>query len=216
MTTRGNRGLFSSLGRLCVVSKLFAHLASGIIARYVERHGRMSGSATAGYEFRPPTTVKMMTIAPALRRRELTFTSLDEVVADAQALVAARETKMLGNWPLEKLLAHLAIAINGSIDGISARAPWFVRLLGRLGKHRILSKPMRAGVKLPRQVEPDFYPDVASRQAALGELQAAVARTKSERMAAAHPILGKLTHDEWTQLHLRHAELHLSFALPLR
>lgn len=148
------------------------------------------------------------------RRRELTFTSLDEIVADAQELVAAPETKMLGHWPLEKLLAHLAIAINGSIDGISAKAPWPLKLIGRLWKRRILTKPMWPGLKLPRQIERDYYPDAASPQAALGELQAAVARTKNEPMTASHPILGKLTHEEWTQLHLRHAELHLSFAVP--
>ena len=153
-----------------------------------------------------------MTNASSPQRRELHFTSLDEIVADAQQLVAAPETEMLGNWPLEKLLGHLAIAINGSIDGITARTPWFLRLLGRLGKRRILSKPMRAGLKLPRRVERDFYPDTASPQATLAELQAAVVRTKSEPMTASHPMLGKLTHDEWTQLHLRHAELHLSFA----
>lgn len=157
-----------------------------------------------------------MTNASAPRRRELTFTSLDEIIADAQALVAAPQTTMLGNWPVEKLLKHLAIAINGSVDGISVRAPWFVRFVGRLWKRRILTKPMRAGFKLPHRVEPDFYPDVASPQAALGDLKAAVARTRTERMTAAHPVLGKLSHDEWTQLHLRHAELHLSFAMPVR
>jgi hypothetical protein len=31
-------------------------------------------------------------------------------------------------------------------------------------------------------------------------------------MTARHPVLGKLTHDQWKQIHLRHAELHLSFA----
>ena len=156
-----------------------------------------------------------MTSGSTPGRRELAFTSLDDIVADAQHLVAAPQIQMLGNWPLEKLLAHLAIAINGSFDGISAQAPLLVRLFGRLFKRRILTKQMRAGLKLPRRVETDFYPDVASPQAALGDLQAAVARTKNERMTAAHPILGKLTHDEWTQLHLRHAELHLSFAVPV-
>jgi hypothetical protein len=33
-------------------------------------------------------------------RRELVFRSLDEVVADAETLVASPNTKMLGNWPL--------------------------------------------------------------------------------------------------------------------
>jgi len=49
---------------------------------------------------------------------------------------------------------------------------------------------------------------------AFDDLRQSVARTKSERMEAAHPAFGKMNHDEWTKLHLRHAEMHLSFAIP--
>lgn len=143
----------------------------------------------------------------------LRFHSLEEMVADAERLVASSGTTMLGNWPLEKLLMHLATAVNGSIDGISARAPWFVRIAGPLIKRRILAKGMSPGFRLPEKAEPDFFPAAPSPQAALDALRAAVARTRHERMTARHPVLGKLTHDEWTRLHLRHAELHLSFAV---
>jgi hypothetical protein len=157
---------------------------------------------------------KLFVIAPLPDRRQLAFKSLDDIVADARRLVADPQTKMLGNWPLERLLAHLTIAINSSIDGISVKGPWLFRLIGPLLKRRFLTKGMRAGFKLPREAEPAFYPEVASPRAALDGLETAVARTRGERMTARHPILGKLTHDEWTQLHLRHAELHLSFAMP--
>lgn len=147
-------------------------------------------------------------------RRALRFTSLDDVVADAERLVASPDTRMLGNWPLDKLLMHLASAINHSIDGFSAQAPWFIRLAGPLIKSTMLNRQMRAGFKLPKKVEPDFFPSAASNQEALDSLRKAVARLKNERMTARHPVLGKLTHEEWTKLHLRHAELHLSFAVP--
>lgn len=147
-------------------------------------------------------------------RRTLRFESLDDVVADAEKLVASPTTKMLGNWPLERLLMHLTTAINGSIDGISARAPWIVRLAAPLFKVSILNKGMTPGFNLPKKAEPSFYPAAASPQEALEKLRAAVARTRHERMTARHPFLGALTHEEWTKLHLRHAELHLSFAVP--
>ncbi|HEX3870489.1 MAG TPA: DUF1569 domain-containing protein, partial [Pirellulales bacterium] len=51
-------------------------------------------------------------------RRDLTFASLDDVVADAETVVASPNVKMLGNWPLDRLLSHLALAVNGSVDGI--------------------------------------------------------------------------------------------------
>lgn len=48
----------------------------------------------------------------------------------------------------------------------------------------------------------------------LGALRAAVARYKQETKRSPHPALGKLTPGEWIQFHLRHAELHMSFATP--
>jgi hypothetical protein len=147
-------------------------------------------------------------------RRELHFQSLADLLADAERLVASGHTKTLGNWPLDRLLTHLATAINHSIDGISVQAPWFIRLLARFLKRRILNKKMSAGFKLPRDIEIGFFPAVGSTQEALQMLQQAIARLKNEPMTARHPALGKLTHDEWTRFHLRHAEMHLSFAIP--
>ena len=160
-----------------------------------------------------PGTARIKTKA-VQGRRALRFESLDDVVADAEKLAASPTTKMLGNWPLERLLTHLTTAINGSIDGISARAPWVVRLAAPLFKGSILNKGMTPGFNLPKKVEPSFYPAAASPQEALEKLRAAVARTHHERMTARHPFFGQLTHDEWTKLHLRHSELHLSFAVP--
>jgi hypothetical protein len=147
-------------------------------------------------------------------RRELHFTSLDEVVADAETCIDAPNTKTIGNWPLSQLISHLTGAINGSIDGIPAKAPWYIRLVAPLVKRRFLTKKLSPGFKLPKEVEGDFFPVVSSSQESLRKLQTAVARLQTEKMTADHPVFGKLTHEEWTQLHLRHAELHLSFAVP--
>ena len=147
-------------------------------------------------------------------RRHLSFRSLDEVVADADKLVTSPNTRVLGNWPLGQLLSHLTMAINQSIDGFDHQAPWFIRLLAPLFKKRFLTKTMSAGFNLPQAVEAGFFPPVSSRQQALQDMRKAVARLQSEKMTAKHPVLGKLTHDEWLQLHLRHSELHLSFAVP--
>ncbi len=69
-------------------------------------------------------------------RRELSFSNLEDIVADAERLVSSTRTRTLGNWPLTQLLE------------------------------------------------------------------------------AIHPAFGKMNHDEWTKLHLRHSEMHLSFAVP--
>lgn len=147
-------------------------------------------------------------------RRSLSFASLDEVVADAERLVASPHVTMLGNLSLGQILAHLAVPVNGAIDGIDRKAPWFIRLLGPWFKSRILSKGMPPGFKLPKGVEAEMFPAVDSAEQGLAILREAVARLKTERMNASHPILGKLSHDEWSRLHRRHAELHLSYAVP--
>lgn len=147
------------------------------------------------------------------RRRQLRFNSLEETVVEAGRLAADPNVKMLGNWPLDRLLSHLTVAVNSSIDGIPGQAPWLVRLLGPLIKGRIFRRGMSPGFRLPKKLEAVAFPADASIDEALAKLKAAVARTTTERMSARHPVFGNLTHEEWVQFHLRHAELHLSFAV---
>lgn len=147
-------------------------------------------------------------------RRELSFSTLDEIVADAERLVSATRTRTLGNWPLTQLLTHLAFTVNNSIDGFPEKAPWFIRLIGPLLKGGITTRKMSPGLNLPKNAQAISFPDAALPAAALEDLRRAVARTKSESMMADHPAFGKMNHDEWSRLHLRHSELHLSFAIP--
>lgn len=174
------------------------------------------GDATAGDEkpaVAEPANLTRIDTKTVHGRRELAFRSLDEVVADARQLVEAPNARVIGNWPLERIIMHLAAAINGSIDGISVRAPWYMRMVARLFKGRILRTKMTPGFRVPEKFEKRFYPPVESPQAALEKLSKAVARLEHERMSAVHPAFGKLSHEEWTQMHLRHSELHLSFVV---
>jgi hypothetical protein len=137
------------------------------------------------------------------------------MLADAEKLVASPQTKMLGNWPLDRLLGHLSVAIERSIDGVSFQMPWYKRLLARYFiKGRVLKQGVPAGFNLPKDREAGAYPSFASPKEALSRLRQAVARSQVEKMASRHPFFGALTHDEWTRFHLRHAEMHLSFAVP--
>ena len=147
-------------------------------------------------------------------RRELTFSSFDDLIADAEKLVSSPHTRTLGNWPLSRLLAHLAMMMNGSMDGFSFKAPWYIRAILFFIKGRFLRNRLSPGITLSKDGETVLYPPVSSPQDALEMLRRAAARTEAQRMSAPHPAFGALTHEQWVQLHLRHAELHLSFALP--
>jgi hypothetical protein len=146
-------------------------------------------------------------------RRDLNFKTFEDILADATALVASPRTKTLGNWPLDRLLAHLTMTFNCSIDGFQSKAPFFIRLIVPFFKASALKNKMSPGIQLPAKAVTDAYPAVASAEVALAELKAAIARTKTEKMEARHPAFGNMTHDEWYQLHLRHSEMHLSFAI---
>ena len=148
-------------------------------------------------------------------RRSLRYESFDELMADAERLVSTPGTQTLGNWSLGQLLAHLSAAIEMSLGDVPPpRVPWPIRIVGFFVKGRVLRKGPSPGFKLPAEAEPKVYPTVASAEEGLQRLRTSVARAKAGRMSARHPILGPLTHEEWGQLHLRHAELHLSFAVP--
>lgn len=150
-------------------------------------------------------------------RRQLRFCSFDELLADAQRLCANPDTRTLGNWPVSQLLAHVATAINASIDGIEGvevKPPFVLRLLGPLLKRRVLKRGLPSGFKLAEELEGRAYPVVGSPQEAYEMLRAAIERTKRERMTARNPVFGQLTHEEWIRFHLQHAAMHLSFAVP--
>jgi Protein of unknown function (DUF1569) len=154
-------------------------------------------------------------MSPTNTRRDVSFSHLEEVVTDAERLLSSTRTIVVGNWPLPQLLTHLAMTFNNSIDGFPTKAPIFIRLLGPLIKRSVLKAPkMKPGIKLPKATIAAAFPRANSPQAALDSLRKAIARTKHERMEARHPAFGKMTHDEWHTLHLRHCELHLSFAIP--
>lgn len=145
-------------------------------------------------------------------RREVAYESLDDVLMDAENLVANPRTKMLGNWTLGQMLAHLAAGLHMSIDGSDHRPPWFIRLLGPFLKRRVLRK-MSAGFQLPRPVADKIIPtNPVTPQEGLRLLRDAVARFRSDLSRKPHNVFGKMSGAEWHQLHLRHAELHMSFA----
>lgn len=148
-------------------------------------------------------------------RRDVSFQTMDDIVADAEKLVASSTRRTIGNWPLDKLIMHLAQTVHGSIDGFQSKAPLMIRLIMPFFKSRIISaKELKPGMNLPKATIPAAYPDAGSLQEALDDLRRDVARTTTERMTANHPAFGNMTHEEWSMLHLRHSEMHLSFTLP--
>ncbi|MCB9845509.1 MAG: DUF1569 domain-containing protein [Phycisphaeraceae bacterium] len=154
-------------------------------------------------------------------RRELRFASLDELSAELDRLEAAHHAGTLawtGNWTPGQNFQHLARFMTCSIDGFPpGKPPLLMRTIIRLIAKRPATRGMRppAGIKLPKQAAfflPD--PEVAFEDG-LAELRGCLDRVGSgERFVAPSPVFGRLTHTQWTNLHLGHSALHLGFLHP--
>jgi hypothetical protein len=146
-------------------------------------------------------------------RREVSFTSLDQVMRDVDRLLAGHTT--VGNWSLGQICNHLAAAMKGSVEGFDVRVPWLFRtLFGPVLKRRILrTGRMPEGVKLPAKA----LPSPALDDRAEAEALRATIRLYSAYSGpmAAHPFFGPVPRAQWTRLHEIHCAHHLSFLLPM-
>lgn len=163
----------------------------------------------------PSTPSKPVRTTKVVGRRKVRFENLDEILTDAEMLVA-RRVRQLGNWSVGQATGHLARTMQLSLDGFGGiLAPLPLRLMMKIAKRPLLRYGFRPGFQLPSPIaekailEPSF-----SSEQGLGELRANIERLKREPQRAVHPAFGKLTREEWDRVHLRHAELHLSFFVP--
>jgi hypothetical protein len=148
-------------------------------------------------------------------RRTLVFQTPDDVLDDCLQLAGGPCT-MLGQWTLAQNIRHLARGIDCFYDGFGFEANWFIRnLLGGLIKRRILKRGMPAGIRLPATAG-RLLPteDEADLIGAFEHLKASIVRLEQEPPSQPHPVFGRMTQEEVRNLLLRHAELHLSFAVP--
>ncbi len=154
------------------------------------------------------------------QRRKLQFHTLHEILRDVEQLAAVTsETGESicadGNWTPAQIVEHVTFFIDGAIDGFTFTAPLLIRVLARPFKKRILTKPMKPGVKLPARMNVVLPDPQTTWEDAVSALRDTVARIDTgERMTQPSPLLGAMTHEDWVKLHCRHAEMHFSFMHP--
>jgi hypothetical protein len=150
-------------------------------------------------------------------RRKLRFASLDELMADVMRIADAERAgtlRRLGNWTPGQAFGHIAGWMDYAFDGYPIRPPLPIKIMARLMKNRIITSGMRPGLKIPRTIAGTYCTDVLPLDEGLQRLQKACDRLRSAAPAQPNPMFGPLTHQQWIDLNLRHAELHLGFFLP--
>jgi hypothetical protein len=150
-------------------------------------------------------------------RRVLRFESIDQAMAEVERLAEAERAgrlRRLGNWSLGQTLGHLAAWVEYAYTGAPLKVPFFIRWILRLRKRKFLYGTMRSGVRIPGVEAGTLATDPVPLEEGRGRYRRAMERLKAEAPTAPSPAFGRLTHEEWIALNLRHAELHLGFLIP--
>lgn len=156
-----------------------------------------------------------ITNVKALERRKLHFSSLEDILADVDRLAQSKEIKAVGNWTPGQIFKHLALVMNNSIDGFEYYFPAPMRfVVGLFFKRKFLSSPMPSGFKLPKKAS-QLLPPPTSLEEGLQNIRRALHRLQTESNRVPSPFMGKMSREDWNQLHCRHSELHLSFLIPV-
>lgn len=153
-------------------------------------------------------------------RRAVSLQSLDALDAEISTIERAANirdggegARVSGNWSIGQIFQHLARTIECFYAGAESGASFPARTLSLATRKMTLARPMATGAPMLPECEEVITPDAV----VWTDVGAAVLRAQLARLAAreinphAHPRLGSLAHEDWVRLHLRHAELHLSF-----
>jgi len=154
----------------------------------------------------------------AVERRKLSFATLDEVVADAENLLARGYDKA-GNWDLAQVAGHVAQWMRFPIEGFP-KPPIFIKPILWLMKvtsgRKLLERTLSEGFSPGGHTMPETVPPPGGNSAeAVARLRSAVERWKAHTSEVyPSPLYGAMTKDTALQLQLKHAAHHLSFLVP--
>lgn len=148
-------------------------------------------------------------------RRTLSFRTVDDALAEVgriKEFYDAGTLRTTGNWSPGQNLGHIAGWIDfGYVGYPPGRPPFFVRWILRVFRKKFLYAPSKPGFNLPGIDGGTFARDEMDFPTGHAKLVAALARMKAGAPTHVSPAFGLLTHEQYEQMHLRHAELHLGF-----
>ncbi len=152
-------------------------------------------------------------------RRHLRFESFDDAIRDADTLAEAERRgtfRTTGNWSLGQAIGHVATWARFAVDGYPPmpQPRWFIRLMVPLLKGPFLNKGLPAGANIGDLPNGTLGTETMDTDLAIRNLREAFGRLERQTPTMPNPFLGKLSHEDWIKVNLRHAELHFSFFHP--
>jgi len=160
------------------------------------------------------TIQRMIDTSKVSNRRELRFNSIDDALAEIDRIAAAERAgklRCVGNWSVGQVFNHLGTWAEFAYKPNPLKPPLPIRLILRLMKKRFIKGPMKVGARIPGVTDGTLGAESCSLDDGYSRVQSAFRRLKDEAPTQPNVIFGPLSHEEWIQMNLRHAELHLSF-----
>ena len=156
----------------------------------------------------------MQMTGPTPKRRPLDFQTLAEVQADVSWLVEAGYDR-LGDWSLAQVCDHLTLFMRQSLEGFEFRLPLPLQWIGRRVALPLTLRRRRmpAGMRSPSSLLPPTT-QTGDREAVdrLSLMLDRVSQHGGELEPS--PLFGRMSREQWRQIHLIHASHHLSFLIP--
>ncbi len=151
-------------------------------------------------------------------RRALSLSSAADVLAELDRIEAAHRAGTLnvtGNWTPGTILNHLAVWINFAFDGYppDLRTPWIIKFIMGFRRKAMIDRvgQFSPGVRIPGLADGTLGTEPASFEQGLVAARAAWKRLQASAPTHPSPLFGPMTHQQWLNLNLAHANLHLSF-----
>lgn len=153
------------------------------------------------------------------QRRQLRFNDLDEVVRDAESLLANGYEKA-GNWDLAQCCKHLAEWLRFPVEGFPKMPlplrPLFWMARKTVGRKKLLEYIGTGSFPAGKPTMPQTVaPPGGDPREAVDALRTSVERLKAYGgPIVPSPLFGPMTKDEAVRMQLVHAAHHLSFLVP--
>jgi hypothetical protein len=141
--------------------------------------------------------------------RELHLTTLDDILAEAKRIAAQPDATSRGTWTPAQNIWHVGRFIKAGVEGYPAKVPFILKLIGPLLKKRFTTTGFSPGIKLPSQAADHMVaPADTTIEQAMDMFETAVQGAKDKGFLPKNPMMGKMTPQQWIDLHCRHAEMH--------
>jgi len=150
------------------------------------------------------------------RRRELRLDNFEVVLAEVDHL---RDVgyHQVGRWSLGQMCEHLAEFMRQSREGFVDPAPAYMPVVGPMMRLMFLGKILKGEpIKMRTPTSKSLLPsEWIDDEKTIDKFHTEVDRINlPEATFVPSPVFGKLTPDQWRQVHLWHCQHHLSFLVP--